>query len=82
VQIWLGYTLIGLKLLLIFALAQQVHAAANFTSRSSSQSVKELRDKVIISLNNGHAQDALSNLTLADRLLGGSIYSGGPGVIR
>ncbi|MDQ6865512.1 MAG: hypothetical protein M3044_17010 [Thermoproteota archaeon] len=61
--------------------AQQVQAAANFTG-SSSQNVKVLIENAIISLRNGHPQGALSNLTLADRLLGGSVYSGAPQVIR
>ncbi|HET7149484.1 MAG TPA: hypothetical protein VFI73_13415 [Candidatus Nitrosopolaris sp.] len=78
----MAYILISLAILLIFAYAQQVHAAANFTSSSTSQSVKLLIEKAIISLNNGHSQDAMSNLTLADRLLGGSVYSGTPQAIR
>jgi hypothetical protein len=69
-------------LLLLCISAQQVRAAANFTSSSISLNVKVLIDNAIISLNNGNAQDALSNLTLADRLLGGSVYSGAPQVIR
>ena len=73
--------LIALVLLLLCVSAQQVHAAANFTG-SSSQNVKVLIENAIISLRNGHPQGALSNLTLADRLLGGSVYSGAPQVIR
>jgi hypothetical protein len=68
-------------LLLLCVSAQQVQAAANFTG-SSSQNVKLLIENAIISLRNGHPQGALSNLTLADRLLGGSVYSGAPQVIR
>ena len=68
-------------LLLLCVSAQQVQAAANFTG-SSSQNVKVLIENAIISLRNGHPQGALSNLTLADRLLGGSVYSGAPQVIR
>ena len=67
--------LIALILLLLCVSAQQVQAAANFTG-SSSQNVKVLIENAIISLRNGHPQGALSNLTLADRLLGGSVYSG------
>jgi hypothetical protein len=73
--------LIALMLLLLCVSAQQVQAAANFTG-SSSQNVKLLIENAIISLRNGHPQGALSNLTLADRLLGGSVYSGAPQVIR
>lgn len=73
--------LIALMLLLLCVSAQQVQAAANFTG-SSSQNVKVLIENAIISLRNGHPQGALSNLTLADRLLGGSVYSGAPQVIR
>jgi hypothetical protein len=69
-------------MLLLCVSGQQVQAAANFTSSSTSQMVKVLIEKAIISLNNGHAQNALSNLTLADSLLGGSVYSGAPQVIR
>lgn len=68
-------------LLLLCVSAQQVQAAANFTG-SSSQNVKVLIENAIISLRNGDPQGALSNLTLADRLLGGSVYSGAPQVIR
>lgn len=68
-------------LLLLCVSTQQVQAAANFTG-SSSQNVKVLIENAIISLRNGHLQGALSNLTLADRLLGGSVYSGAPQVIR
>jgi len=72
--------LIALLLLLICVSVQQVHAAGNFTgnftSSSTSQTVKVLIEKAIISLHSGNAQNALSNLTVADRLLGGSIYSG------
>jgi Tfp pilus assembly protein PilF len=78
----LAYVLIALMMLLLCVSVQQVQAAANFTSNSTSEMVKVLIEKAIISLNNGHAQDALSNLTLADRLLGGSVYSGIPQVIR
>lgn len=73
--------LIALMLLLLCVSAQQVQAAANFTG-SSSQNVKVLIENAIISLRNGDPQGALSNLTLADRLLGGSVYSGAPQVIR
>ena len=73
--------LIALMLLLLCVSAQQVQRAANFTG-SSSQNVKVLIENAIISLRNGHPQGALSNLTLADRLLGGSVYSGAPQVIR
>ncbi|MDP9289019.1 MAG: hypothetical protein M3P08_12590 [Thermoproteota archaeon] len=76
------YVLIVLMLLLLCVSAQQVQAAANFTSSSTSQNVKVLIENAIISLRNGHPQGALSNLTLADRLLGGSVYSGAPQVIR
>jgi hypothetical protein len=69
-------------LLLLCVSAQQVQAAANFTSSSTSQMVKVLIENAIISLRGGHPQGALSNLTLADRLLGGSVYSGAPQVIR
>ena len=64
--------LIALILLLLCVSAQQVQAAANFTGHSS-QNVKVLIENAIISLRNGHPQGALSNLTLADRLLGGSV---------
>ncbi len=63
-------------LLLLCVSAQLVEAAANFTSSSPNQTVKVLIEKAIISLNNGDGRSALSNLTLADRLLGGSTYSG------
>ena len=71
----MSYLLIALTLLLIFVSAQHVQAAANFTS-SVNQNVKVLIENAIISLRNGHSQDALSNLTSADRLFGGSVYSG------
>jgi len=78
--------LIALLLLLICLSVQQVHAAGNFTgnftSSSTSQTVKVLIEKAIISLHNGDAQNALSNLTIADRLLGGSISSGAQPVLR
>ncbi|MGB7952787.1 MAG: hypothetical protein WCF23_02305 [Candidatus Nitrosopolaris sp.] len=77
----MNYMLIALMLLLLCVSAQQVQAAANFTG-SSSQNVKVLIENAIISLRNGDPQGALSNLTLADRLLGGSVYSGAPQVIR
>jgi hypothetical protein len=73
--------LIALMLLLLCVSAQQVQAAANFTG-SSSQNVKVLIENAIISIRNGHPQGALSNLTLADRILGGSVYSGAPQVTR
>ncbi|HET7149013.1 MAG TPA: hypothetical protein VFI73_10995 [Candidatus Nitrosopolaris sp.] len=76
------FVLFALILLLVFISEQQVYAAANFTSSPTNQMVKVLIEKAIISLNNGHAQNALSNLTLADRLLGGSVYSGAPQVVR
>jgi len=41
-----------------------------------------LIEKAIISLTNGDGRSALSNLTLADKLLGGSIYSGIPQITR
>jgi hypothetical protein len=41
-----------------------------------NQNVKVLIENAIISLRNGHSQDALSDMTSADRLLGGSVYSG------
>jgi hypothetical protein len=69
-------------LLLLCVSLQQVQAASNFTGSSTSQNVKELIENAIISLRNGHPQNALSNLTSADRLLGGSVYSGTPEVIR
>ena len=78
----LAYMLIALLLLLICVSVQQVHAAGNFTSNSPSQTVKVLIEKAIISLHNGDAQNALSNLTIADRLLGGSISSGAQPVLR
>jgi hypothetical protein len=44
--------------------------AANFTSSSTGQNVKLLIEQAITSLNSGDAKAALSNLTLADKLLG------------
>jgi hypothetical protein len=69
-------------LLLLSVSVQQVHAASNFTGGSTNQNVKILIENAIISLRNGHPQGALSNLTLADRLLGGSVYSGAPQALR
>lgn len=69
-------------LLLLCVLTPKVEAAANFTSSSTNQTVKVLIEKAIISLTSGDGRSALSNLTLADRLLGGSIYSGIPQVTR
>jgi hypothetical protein len=75
----LGLSCMLIALVLLATLsAQQVHAAANFTNSSPNQMVKVLIEKAIISIKNGQAQDVLSNLTLADRLLGGSIYSEAP----
>ena len=74
----LACMLIALVLFVISVSAQQVHAAANFTNSSPNQMVKVLIEKAIIAIKNGRAQDVLSNLTLADRLLGGSIYSEAP----
>jgi hypothetical protein len=84
IQVWIGlaYLLIALMLLLLYVSTQHVEAAANFTSSSLSQTVKVLIEKAIISLTNGDGRSALSNLTLADRLFGGSIYSGIPQVLR
>jgi hypothetical protein len=45
-------------------------SAANFTSSSTGQNVKLLIEQAITSLNSGDAKAALSNLTLADKLLG------------
>ena len=78
----LAYVLIALMMLLLCVSVQQVQAAANFTSSSTSHTVKVLIEKAIISLHSGNAQNALSNLTVADRLLGGSIYSGAQPVLR
>jgi hypothetical protein len=78
----LAYILIALLLLVISVSVQQAYAAGNFTSSSPSQTVKVLIEKAIISLHNGDAQNALSNLTIADRLLGGSISSGAQPVLR
>jgi Tfp pilus assembly protein PilF len=78
----LAYMLIALLFLVICVSAQQAYAAGNFTSSSPSQTVKILIEKAIISLHNGNAQNALSNLTVADRLLGGSTYSGAQPVLR
>ncbi len=58
-------------LILLYLSTHQVQAAANFTSSSTGQNVKFLIEQAIISLNKGDAKGALSNLTLADRLLGG-----------
>jgi len=60
----------ALMLLLLYVSTPQVEAAANFTSSSPRQTVKVLIEKAIISLTNGDGRSALSNLTLADRLLG------------
>jgi hypothetical protein len=58
-------------LILLYLSTQQVQAAANFTSSSTGQNVKLLIQQAITSLNSGDAKAALSNLTLADKLLGG-----------
>jgi hypothetical protein len=63
--------LLSIILLSLFLSTHQVQAAANFTSSSTGQNVKVLIDQAIVSLNKGNTKAALSNLTLADRLLGG-----------
>lgn len=61
-----------IALLILLSLSiQQVQTAANFTSSSTGQNVKLLIEKAITSLNNGNSEAALSNLTIADRILGG-----------
>ncbi|NAL77438.1 hypothetical protein [Nitrososphaera sp. AFS] len=68
-------------LILLYLSAHEVQAAnftssstgqnaANFTSSSTGQNVKLLIEQAITSLNSGDAKAALSNLTLADKLLG------------
>ena len=68
-------------LILLYLSAHEVQAAnftssstgqnaANFTSSSTGQNVKLLIEQAITSLKSGDAKAALSNLTLADKLLG------------
>ena len=68
-------------LILLYLSAHEVQAAnftssstgqnaANFTSSSTGQNLKLLIEQAITSLNSGDAKAALSNLTLADKLLG------------
>ena len=62
---------LGIVLLILLYLSiQHVQAASNFTSSTIGQNVKILIKQAIISLNQGNAKAALSNLTIADKLLG------------
>ena len=57
-------------LILLYLSTQQVYAAANFTSSSTGQNVKLLIEQAISALNSGDPKAALSNLTLANKILG------------
>lgn len=63
-------SVLSVALLILLYLSAHEVQAANFTSSSTGQNVKLLIEQAITSLNSGDAKAALSNLTLADKLLG------------